>query len=97
MIDYEETYSPVMDTIIFRFLINIDMSQRLDVCLVDVVPVYLYGSLDSDIYMKILKGFKVSKANNTYLKKMFSIKLQRSLYGLFNLDICGIITLANIC
>ena len=28
-------------------------------CLKDVVTAYLYGSLDSDIYMKIPEGFKM--------------------------------------
>jgi len=47
-IDYEETYSPVMDAITFRFLISLVVTESLDMCLVDVVTVYLYGSLDND-------------------------------------------------
>ena len=50
--------------------------------LMDVIIVYLYGSIDNDIYMKILEGFKLSEANNTKPCNMCSIKLQRSLYGL---------------
>ena len=50
--------------------------------LMDVITAYLYGSIDNDIYMKISKGFKLPKANNTKLCNMCSIKLQRSLYGL---------------
>ena len=41
---------------------------------------YLYGSLDSDIYMKIPEGFKIPDACTP--RNLFSIKLQRSLYGL---------------
>jgi len=41
-IDYEETYSPVMDAITFRFLISLVVTESLDMCLVDVVTVYLY-------------------------------------------------------
>ena len=46
----------------------------------DVVMAYLYGSLDFDIYMKILEGLKMPEA---YIpRNLYSIKLQRSLYGL---------------
>ena len=38
--------------------------------------------MDNDIYMKILEGFKLPEANNTKSRSMYSIKLQRSLYGL---------------
>ena len=52
-IDYEETYSPVMDAITFRFLISVAVSEELDMRLMDVITAYLYGSIDSDIHMKI--------------------------------------------
>ncbi|WKA03311.1 hypothetical protein VitviT2T_021428 [Vitis vinifera] len=50
--------------------------------LMDVITTYLYGSMDNDIYMKIPEGFKLLEANNTKPRSMYSIKLQRSLYGL---------------
>ena len=50
--------------------------------LMDVIIAYLYRSMDNDIYMKIPKGFKLFKANSTKPSSMYSIKLQRSLYGL---------------
>ena len=50
--------------------------------IMDVVTTYLYGSIDSDIYMKIPKGFKLPKATNPKPRNMYSIKLQKSLYGL---------------
>lgn len=81
-IDYEETYSPVMDAITFRYLISLAVSENLDMHLMDVVTAYLYGSLDSDIYMKIPEGFKMPEALSAKPKQMYSIKLQRSLYGL---------------
>ncbi|KAI3444113.1 hypothetical protein Pfo_000778 [Paulownia fortunei] len=52
--------------------------------LMDVVITYLYGSLDSDIYMKILDGFKLPKLDTP--RKLYSIKSQRSLYGLKQSD-----------
>jgi hypothetical protein len=48
--------------------------------LMDVVTAYLYGSLDSDIYMKVPDGIRIpdNKAN----RNMYCIKLQKSLYDL---------------
>ncbi|KAK9150854.1 hypothetical protein Syun_009163 [Stephania yunnanensis] len=50
--------------------------------LMDVVTAYLYGSLDSEIYMKIPDGFVISDEIKSKPHNMHSIKLQRSLYGL---------------
>ena len=80
-IDYEETYSPVLDATIFRYLICFSISKGIDMRLMDVVTTYLYGSIDTDIYMKILEGFKFSEAMNSQPRSMHSIKLQRSLQG----------------
>ena len=79
-IDYDETYSPMMDMITFRFLISLVIFEKLEMRLMDIVMAYLYGSLDSDIYMKIPEGFKLPDACTP--RNLFSIKLQRSLYGL---------------
>jgi hypothetical protein len=81
-IDYEETYSPVMDAITFRFLIGLVVSETLDMRLMDVVAAYLYGSLDKDIHMKIPEGFTMPKAFCNEPRSVYSIKLQKSLYGL---------------
>ena len=81
-IDYEETYAPVMDAITFRFLISLVAKENLDMRLMDVVIAYLYGLLDNNIYMKILEGYKMPKTYNPISRSMYSIKLQRSLYGL---------------
>jgi hypothetical protein len=63
-IDYEKTYSPVVDAITFRFLISLVVIESLDMHLMDVVTVYLSGSLDNDIYMKIPEGYKMPEAYN---------------------------------
>ena len=76
-INYEETYSPVIDTITFRFLMNLAVSERLDMRLMDVITTYLYGSINNDIYMKILEVFKLSEENNTKPYNLCSIKLQQ--------------------
>ena len=46
-IDYEETYSPVMDVITFCYLISLVVSEKLNMQLIDVVTAYLYGDLDT--------------------------------------------------
>ena len=71
-----------MDVITFHFLISLTVSQEMNMHFMDVITTYLYGSIDNDIYMKIPKGFKLPEANNTKSRSMYSIKLQRSLYGL---------------
>ena len=81
-IDYEETYSPVMDETTFFYLIYLAVSERLDKWLMDVVTIYLYGSIDTNVYMKIYEGFKLPEVMNSKPRSMYSIKLQRSLYGL---------------
>ena len=69
-----------MDAITFRFLISFATSEGLDMRLMDVVTAYLYGSIDTDIYMKIPEGYKMNE--NLKHRSLYSIKLQRSLYGL---------------
>ena len=49
-IDYEETYSPVMDVITFRYLIGLVVSEKLNMQLMDVVIAYLYGDRCGNLY-----------------------------------------------
>ena len=81
-IDFEETYSPVMDGITFRYLVSLAVRENLEIRLMDVVTAYLYGSLENDIYMKIPEGFKMPDSCKSKPKEAYSIKLQKSLYGL---------------
>ena len=81
-IDYEETYSPVMDATTFRFLISLSILEGLRMNLMDVVTAYLYGSLDKDIYIKIPDGLKMPEAYSSRPREIYSIKLRRSLYRL---------------
>nr|GEV30249.1 putative copia-like polyprotein [Tanacetum cinerariifolium] len=81
-IDYEETYSPVVDATTFRYLISLVIQEGLDLRLMDVVTAYLYGSLDMEIFMKLLDGFKVPESCKTSSREQYAIKLNKSLYGL---------------
>ena len=56
--DYEETYSPVMDAITFWYLADLVVHEHLVIHMMDMVTIYLYGSLDNKIYMKVHTDFK---------------------------------------
>jgi hypothetical protein len=62
-IDFNETYSAIMNEITFRYLITLVTQKCLSLQLMDVMIAYLYGSLDSDIYIKVLNGISVPNAN----------------------------------
>ena len=64
-IDYDETYSLVMDIITFRYLICLSVSEGLDMFLMDIITAYLYGMLENDIYMKVLEGFQLPQVNTS--------------------------------
>ena len=83
----------MMDAIIFGYLICLTVSEGLNLRLMDVITTYLHGYLNSDIYMKILKGFQMPEFCNC---SIYSIKLQRSLYRLNNPKACGTITSMDI-
>lgn len=60
-------------------LISLKILEGLDMC---VIMTYLYITINNDIYIKILKGFRLSKENNSNPCNMYSIELKQSLYGL---------------
>jgi len=82
LIDFDETYSPVVDATTFRYLISLIAHEGLNFHMLDVVTTYLYDSLDSDIYMKLPEGFNFPEANSSGTREDYSIKLNESLYGL---------------
>jgi hypothetical protein len=79
-IDFNETYSLVMNGITFQYLISLATQKHLSLQLMDVVTAYLYGSLDLDIYMKVPDRISVSNANVGC--NMYCVKLNKSLYDL---------------
>ena len=72
-IDYEETYSPVVDATTFRYLISLIIQEGIDVLLMDVVTAY--GSLDTITYMKIPKRLKLPESCKASSRDHCSIKL----------------------
>ena len=64
-IDYDETYSLVMDIIMFHYLISLVVSKKLNMQLMNVVMAYLYGDLNTEIYMKVPEGLKLPKSSSS--------------------------------
>lgn len=50
--DYDLTYSPVMDSTTYRYMISFAMRYNLVMHILDVVTAYLYGILDTKMFMK---------------------------------------------
>ena len=69
----------MMDSITFRFLLSFAVDKKLETRLMDVFAAYLYGSLDTDIYMRIPMGL-VEFQNSQ--RQPECLKLERALYGL---------------
>ncbi|KAG7556749.1 Reverse transcriptase RNA-dependent DNA polymerase [Arabidopsis suecica] len=81
-IDYEETYSTVVDATTFRFLISLAIRENLDLRLMDVVTAYLYGPLDNEIYMRLPEGIELKDKDKKGSRDQYCIRLNKSLYGL---------------
>jgi hypothetical protein len=69
-----------MNGITFRYLISLAIQNHISLQLMDVVTAYLYGSLDSDIYMKVSDRIFILNTHANH--NMYCVKLVKSLYGL---------------
>ena len=74
-VDYDETYSPVMNATTFRYLISLSAIEKLEMYLMDVVTAYLYSSLEKDIYLRIPEGFQRPEASRTHSRDLYSSNL----------------------
>jgi hypothetical protein len=72
-VDFNETYSPVMNEIIFQCLISLTIQKHLSLQLMDAMTAYLYRSLDLNIYMKV--SDEISIPNMSINCNMYCIKL----------------------
>jgi hypothetical protein len=72
--DYYETYSPVVNTSILRFLLAYAKSTHKTIMTFDVSSAFLYGNLSEELYMKLPEGFEEEQGKICLL--------QKSLYGL---------------
>ena len=76
VIDYEETYSPIMDVITFRYLISLVVSEKLNMQHINVVTAYIYGNHNTEIYMKVSEGLMIPDANSSRPRNTLSISFE---------------------
>ena len=72
-IDYQERYSPVVDTTNLRMMFAIAANNKMHIKTFDVKTAFLNGTLEQDIYMKVPEGFE---------GKNKVCRLKKALYGL---------------
>ncbi|KAL0286915.1 UNVERIFIED_CONTAM: Retrovirus-related Pol polyprotein from transposon TNT 1-94 [Sesamum angustifolium] len=58
VIDYEETFSPMVRFVYIRLIIAIVAHLDLELFQIDVKTTFLNGELDEEIYMDQLEGFQ---------------------------------------
>jgi Reverse transcriptase (RNA-dependent DNA polymerase) len=75
-IDYETTFSPVVDFTVVRMMLAIAAKKGCKVHQMDVKTAFLNGDLDVDVYLQLPKEFQRMYGSG----KVFH--LRRSLYGL---------------
>lgn len=75
-IDYQETFSPVVQRKTLRILMAIAIENDWEMVHLDVVGAYLNSDLDTVIYMEQPPGFASCDADR------FVCKLKKSIYGL---------------
>jgi hypothetical protein len=76
-VDYEKIYTSVVDTITLIFLISFIITENLHMCLMNVVTFYLFGSLDNNIYIRVLKGLKMSETFKSKPREMYLYKVKK--------------------
>jgi hypothetical protein len=69
-----------MNGITFRHPISLAIQKHVSFQLMDAMTAYLYGLLDSDIYMKVPDGISVLNMNAN--RNMYCVKVVKSLYDL---------------
>ena len=80
-IDFDETHSPVMDTISFQLLMALTVQLSLHIFLLDVVTTYLHGILDTKLFIVPPPGF-MKNILAAALDKHTSLQIMKALYGL---------------
>lgn len=74
-IDFEETFSPVVNSNSMRTLLAIATKREDYIVKFDIKTAFLYGNLDEEIFMELPNGYK---SDNKICK------LNKALYGLSN-------------
>ena len=70
-----ETYSPVINHSVIRWLISFSNKHKLALVAIDVKTAFLYGEIDHDVYISVPEGYVTDS-------DVVALKLKKSLYGL---------------
>jgi hypothetical protein len=76
VIDYEDTFSPVVKAVTIQLVLSIGVSRNWSLRQLDVQNVFLHGVLEEDVYMKQPPDFH-DDSHPGYV-----CKLDKALYGL---------------
>jgi hypothetical protein len=79
-VDYDQTYSPVMDTTSFRYLLALSIQFTLKIYLLDVVTAYLHGNLDTKLHLTPPPGF-LKSIPKPKPGKFTGLRICKALYG----------------
>lgn len=78
-IDYQETFAPVVRLETLRFMLNVAITEELDILHLDVVTAFLYGELHEEVYIAVPEAYQ-----SPQLLKMKKpvCRLNKAIYGL---------------
>ena len=80
-VDFDETYSPVMNCVSFRYLIAMTIYLALKIYLLDVVTANLHGTLDSVLHINPPPGF-LESVPKPKPGRFVALRILKALYGL---------------
>jgi hypothetical protein len=76
VIDYDDTFSPVVKMATIHIVLSIAVSKGWSICPLDVQSAFLHGYLEEEVYMEQLLGYE------DVTKLGYVCKLDKALYGL---------------
>ena len=81
-LDYDFTYSSVVDSGTFHYLLGTMVQFSLKIHLLDVVTAYLHGPLDAELYIKPPPDFLFKPIPPESPRSFPGLRIQKALYGL---------------
>jgi hypothetical protein len=73
-IDFQDYFAPVVNDVVFRIIVIIQIIHKLEWAIIDVETAFLHGDLQEEIYMQTPKGLQAHPDE--------CVQLDKALYGL---------------